>query len=127
MKIMFSGAASLLLLCLLCTSASAACKYYAYVDYGPAMTNGELNNKQNVYRSSGLKKYEKGFRAAYTNYESPTVGSFTMINIGPYDTELVAYDALNKVIADLQTQGYKAKTNSHNMPAILLFDAKSCE
>lgn len=124
MKILIITLASIIMLS---TSAFADCKYYAYVDYGPAMLNGELNNKQNVYRSSGLKKFRKGFKAVYTGYDQLQVGEFTMVNIGPYDTEIVAYDALNSFINELKSKGYKKKTINHTMPAIILKNKKECE
>lgn len=105
----------------------ADCKYYAYVDYGPAMLNGDLNNKQNVYRTSGPKKYKKGFKAVYTDYDQLQVDKFTLVNIGPYDTEVVTYGALNSFINELKAKGYKKKSLNHTMPAILLKNKKECE
>lgn len=108
-------------------NAFAACQYYAYVSYGPAMVNGNLNEKQNVYKSSGLRKNLEGFRAVYTSYGQVTLASgFAIENIGPYDTEAVAYDALNSVIDELESAGYVKKNRSHTVPAIILRNKKKC-
>lgn len=104
------------------------CCYYAYVDFGPAMVNGNLDVRENVYRSSGLRKFirypdndARNFTAYYTSYHNTKSGNFEITNIGPYDTEEVAYDALNQIVLELKQAGYKPKTSAHDggMPAIL--------
>jgi hypothetical protein len=91
------------------SQASAQCAYSAYVDFGPAMTNGQLNKNEDVYRSSGLRRSvrskdaAKNFRAVYTSYGQTKAGNFEIINIGPYDTEAVAFTELNSVLNDLRS------------------------
>lgn len=114
------------------TSAFAQCSYSAYVDFGPAMTSGNLDDKQLVYRSSGLVKNirspnsNKNYYAAYTNYKQLKSGEFELINIGPYDSESVAYAELQETISNLQGQGYRRKTNSHSMPAVIISNKNQC-
>lgn len=114
------------------TIAIAQCSYSAYVDFGPAMTGGYIDKKENVYRSSGLIKNlrttdsAKNYRAVYTSYMQVKVGEFEIINIGPYDTEAIAYTELNTAISELIQRGYKLKTNSHSMPAVLIYNQNPC-
>lgn len=103
----------------------STCAYYAWVDFGPAMVNGHLDQHENVYRNSGLLKYlrypgndPRNFRAFYGIYRVPKYDGFEMINVGPYDTELVAFAALNAVVAKLEQTGYKPKTNAHSMTPV---------
>ena len=114
------------------TQASAQCAYSAYVDFGPAMTNGQLNKNENVYRSSGLRRsirskdVAKNFRAVYTSYGQTKTGNFEIVNIGPYDTEAVAFTELNSVLNDLRSKGYSPKSESHSMPAVLIRNEVKC-
>ncbi|MEO6017319.1 MAG: hypothetical protein ABIP46_08685 [Polaromonas sp.] len=103
------------------------CAYYAYVDFGPAMLNGQLDVKENVFRSSGLLKYiryldsdSRNFRAYYTFYHDTKSGDFELFNVGPYDTEAVAFVELHNVVGKLEQMGYRPKTNGHSMPAVLV-------
>jgi len=107
----------------------SACCYYSYVDFGPAMVNGNLQIKENVYHSSGLVKFvrypgndSRNFKAFYTSYhQTQTAGGFEVVTLGPFDTELVAYAALQQQIAKLENSGYKESTSAHKsgMPAVL--------
>lgn len=112
--------------------AQAACSYSAYVDFGPAMTNGRLDLKENVYRSSGLVRNiraadsRKNFRAAYTSYMQLKSGDFEVVNIGPYDTEVVAYSELKALIASLVSRGFSVRTANHSFPALLIFNSEPC-
>jgi hypothetical protein len=96
------------------------------------MTGGYIDKKENVYRSSGLIKNirstdpVKNYRAVYTSYMQVKVGEFEIINIGPYDSEAVAYSELKEKISALVQRGYKEKTNSHSMPAVLIYNKKPC-
>lgn len=114
------------------TAYADQCSYSAYVDFGPAMTNGYIDKKELVYRSSGLIKNirsndaSKDHFAAYTSYKQVKVGEFELINIGPFDSESVAYSELKSVISDLDGKGYKKKTGAHSMPAVLIFNKKPC-
>jgi hypothetical protein len=105
---------------------AADCKYYAFVAFGPAL-RGNIHTRENVYKSSGLRKYLKGFKAVYTAYDQTKSGEFELINIGPYDTEAVAYDALKEEIKKLEARGYKKQDSSHVAPAIILKNATPCE
>ncbi len=115
-----------------CTAAGAQCAYSSYVDFGPAMTGGYIDKKESVYRSPGLvknvrsKDTAKNYRAVYTIYMQVKAGGFEIINIGPYDSEAVAYAELNSVIADLTQRGYKKKTDAHSMPAVLIYNKSPC-
>lgn len=114
------------------SSAYAQCAYSAYVDFGPAVTDGELNKKELVYRSSGLVKNIRStnsannYFAAYTSYRQVKVGGFEIVNIGPYDSESVANGELKSVIADLEGRGYGKKADRHSMPAVLISNKKPC-
>lgn len=113
-------------------TAGAQCAYSAYVDFGPAMTNGQLDKKEKVYRSSGLRKNlravdaSKNFRAVYTSYDQVKSGDFEIINMGPFDTEAVAYAELNSVIEERKQLGYQKKTNAHSMPAVIVKNVRPC-
>ncbi|QQD55383.1 hypothetical protein MHB_0003655 [Pseudomonas fluorescens BBc6R8] len=110
----------------------STCCYYSYIDFGPAMVNGDLHVKENVYRSSGLVKFfrytgndKRNFKAFYTSYhQTTTAGGFEVVTLGPFDTELVAFTALQQQIKNLESRGYKESTSAHRsgMPAIL-YDA----
>jgi hypothetical protein len=125
---------SLLFITLLTTISPvlAHCAYSAYVDFGPAMTNGNLNHKERVYRSSGLVKNVrspdpgKNYFAAYTSYRQTKVGEFELINIGPFDSEVVAYAELQQTISRMEGKGYKPKTNTHTMPGVMISNKKPC-
>jgi hypothetical protein len=91
------------------------------------MYDGKLNQTQKSFKSSGLKKYKKGFRAVYTSYGQTTLASgFAIENIGPYDTEAVAYDALKSFIDTLKSDGYVKKSHRHTFPAVILRNKKTC-
>ena len=106
--------------------ASGSCKYYAYVSYGPAMVNGNLDEKENAYYNSGLRKYATtSFRAVYTSYNQTTLGNgFTIETIGPFDTEAVAYQAMTSFVNNLGNQGYVEKSSRHTFPAVILRNAE---
>ncbi len=110
----------------------AQCSYSAYVDFGPAMTGGYIDKKENVYRSSGLIRNirstdpSKNYRAVYTSYMQIKAGGFEIINIGPYDTESVANAELSSAITELIQRGHKKKDNSHSMPAVLIYNKNPC-
>ncbi len=117
---------------MLSLSVSAQCAYSAYVDFGPAPTGGYLDKKERVYRSSGLIRNKrdvderKNYFAAYTSYRQTKSGEFELINIGPFDSEGVAYSALQETITRLTNQGYAKKTDAHSMPAVIVFNKNPC-
>ena len=123
----------LILSCLLLTfQVKADCSYSAYVDFGEAVTGGDLNKKELVFRSSGIKRNirnndsSKNLKAVYTSYDQVKVGSFEIINIGPFDTEALVYNELKELIEDLRKKGYIEKTPSHSMPALIIRNKNPC-
>lgn len=112
--------------------ARAGCAYSAYVEFGPAVTGGQLQKKELVFRSSGLRRAvrstdpKNNFRAVYTSYGQVRAGEFEIVNIGPYDSEAVAYAELNAVLEELRSKGYKRKTEAHGMPAVLVRNDVRC-
>lgn len=116
----------------LANTVQAQCSYSAYVDFGLAMTNGRLDLKENVFRSSGLRKNlrsidsSRNFRAVYTANNATKSGDFEIVNIGPFDTEAVAISELNSVIRDLEQKGYKPKKSIHSMPAVIVRNERLC-
>ena len=108
------------------------CAYYAYVDFGKAMTDGIVTKFEKVYRSSGLIKNEKymdpnkNFQAVYTSYRQTKTAGCEIITIGPFDSESVANDELKSKIEELSEAGYVKKNSRHSMPAIILVNRKPC-
>jgi hypothetical protein len=105
----------------------AACKYYAYVVSGNANLASNINQSEKIYKASGVFRSEEGFKACCNDYCSYTCAGFSVKNIGPYDTELVAYMELQQQIALLQSGGYKPYEKfKHLMIGILEFNFKKC-
>ena len=95
------------------------CLYYSYVVYGDAMTNGKLNNFESVYK--GFNIYKSTAFACFDNYRGTKSGKFTVINIGPYETEAVIYQEINRVRNNLKEDGYKeARKFKHLVTGVIL-------
>ena len=124
----------LFLSALICSSRAYAdqCSYSAYVDFGPAMNGGYIDKKELVYRTSGLiknirsKDVSKNFFASYSFYRQLKVGGFEIINIGPFDSESVAYIELQSVISEIIGRGYKKRTEAHILPAVIISNKNPC-
>jgi len=107
---------------------SKKCKYYSYVVYGKAMKNGMLKDKELVYK--GFKRYKSTgkFFACFDQYRGIESGGFKVINIGPYDTETVFYQEINRVRDDLEDDGYiKAKKFTHTVTGTIIYGNKPCD
>lgn len=104
------------------------CQYYSYVVYGEAMTNGKLNKLEPVYKGFKMYKSTESFFACFDVYKRTKSGKFTIINIGPYDTESVIYQEINRTREDLVSKGYNKAINSkHTFPANFIYDNKPCK
>src|SRR3990172_7665709 len=70
---------------------AAPCRYYAYIMYGEAKLVKDFKKSERVYKEVAVFRNEEGFKACCNDYCSPKCAGFTMVNIGPFETEVVAY------------------------------------
>lgn len=135
MKRVIKSATTLILLILLTSFTSKKdnnkkiknCNYYSYVVYGKAMTNGKLKELEPVYKGFKIYKSTKKFFACFDSYRGTKSGKFNIINIGPYETEGVLYQEINRVREDLEAQGYKKAVKfKHTVTGAILYGNKSC-
>jgi hypothetical protein len=124
---MRNGMIAIVLLCFL-SARALACEYYAYVDYGPAVKDGYLNETENAYHSSGVLKLKKGFKATYSEFgETSDVSGFHIKNLGPFENEAVATKALVDFIDQLEARGFVEKTSRHSFPEVILENMQECD
>ena len=117
-----------IVLLFLASDVMAECQYFAYISYGPAMFNGHLDKHENAYKSSNIFKNIGGFKAVFTSFNQTSLaGGFKIENIGPYDTEMVAYTALENFLDHLKSEGFVKKSSKHTFPAIILRNKKKCD
>jgi hypothetical protein len=104
------------------------CNFYSYVVYGNAMVNGKLHDLESVYKGFKIYKSSENFFACLDSYGRTKAGEFTVINIGPYETESVIYQEINRIRKDLEDKGYKEfQADKHTLIAVLISGNKPCK
>jgi hypothetical protein len=84
------------------------------------VVNGNLKKTEKRYFESKITKRGYRSRATLGYYNPEKLGSFTLINIGPYETEEVCYFELQKQLKKVETQGYSLANKTHAFPAVII-------
>jgi hypothetical protein len=105
----------------------SSCRYYSYVLYGEAMTDGRIDKLEPVYKGFKIRKSNENFYAAFDNYGGTRSGKFQLINIGPFDNEAVIYQEINRIREDLENSGFKRAVKfKHLVTGAFLNNDKPC-
>lgn len=99
--------------------ATAECKYYTFLDYGTDV------DARKVFRSSGVRMYQRGIRAAYSPFGHVAKDGFKISSLGPFNSAQEAKGALRVQLAGLTQKGFKPHGAS-KLPRIFLLDKKLC-
>ena len=103
------------------------CRYYSYVVYGKAITDGNLDKLEKVYKGFKVYRSKENFFASFSFYKATTSGPLKIVNIGPYYSESVLYQEITRIRNQIENQGHKlADRRRHLFPAVLLDGNKKC-
>ncbi|MDZ4070217.1 MAG: hypothetical protein U1C70_00210 [Sediminibacterium sp.] len=106
----------------------STCKYYAYILYGEASLTSDIKKKEKVYFESDIIKSKEGYRVCCNDYCSDKCAGFSVKNIGPYESESICYQEMQKQLTRIENNGYKPyEKYKHMLIAVLHFNYKKCD
>ncbi|WP_199121251.1 hypothetical protein [Pedobacter sp. ASV28] len=104
------------------------CRYYAYILYGDASLTNNIKVKEKVYQESSIRKAKEGYKVCCNDYCSYKCAGFSVINIGPYESEAICYQELQKQINKVENLGYQPyERYKHMLISVLEFNYKKCD
>jgi hypothetical protein len=104
------------------------CRYYAYILYGEASLTSDIRKKEKVYFESDIIQAQKGYRVCCNYYCSDRCAGFSVKNIGPYESESICYQEMQKQLTKIENNGYKPyEKYKHMLVSVLHFNYKKCD
>lgn len=107
---------------------NSPCKYYAYILYGEASLTNDIRKKEKVYFESNIIKSQEGYRVCCNDYCSDKCAGFSVKNIGPYESESICYQELQKQLTKIENNGYIPNEKyKHTLISVLHINFKKCD